>query len=43
VWVVRMTKVVEHRDRLDDSLDGLWPERRHAWRYDPSSTVRFTK
>jgi hypothetical protein len=31
--VVRVTKIVEHRDRLDDPLDGLGAEGRNAWRH----------
>ena len=37
VRVVRVAKVVEHRDGLDDPFDGRWAERRHAWRHDGHS------
>ena len=37
VRVVGVAKVVEHRDGLDDPLDGLGAERRHAWRHDGHS------
>ena len=30
IRVVRVAKVVEHRDRLDDPFDGLWAEGCHA-------------
>jgi hypothetical protein len=32
--VVGVAKVVEHRDRLDNPLDGRWAEGRHARCYD---------
>ena len=31
VRVVRMAKVVKHRDGLDDPFDGRWAEGRDAW------------
>jgi hypothetical protein len=37
VRVVRVAKVVEHRDGFDDPLDGLWTERGNAERDDRRS------
>jgi ParB-like chromosome segregation protein Spo0J len=37
VRIVRVTKIVEHRDGFDDPLDGLGAKDRHAWRDDRRS------
>jgi hypothetical protein len=37
MWVVRVAKVVEHRDRLDDPFDGFGTERGNAGRDDRHS------
>ena len=34
VWVVGVTKIVIHRDSLDDALDSLLAKRSDAWRDD---------